>query len=37
MENGETQAWLDVAFASKYISRSEFDNLDGKCEEISNF
>ena len=35
MENGEIQVWLDVALGSEYISKSKFDDLDLKCEEVS--
>ena len=35
MENGETQVWLDVALACRYITIETFTALDSKCEEIS--
>ncbi len=34
MENSETQVWLDVAFASKYISEETYNDLMKKSEEI---
>ena len=35
MENGETQVWLDVALACRYISDETFKQLDDQCEEVS--
>lgn len=35
MENGETQVWLDVALACRYITIETFTALDSQCEEIS--
>lgn len=35
MENGETQVWLDIALACKYISDETFKQLDEQCEEVS--
>lgn len=35
MENGETQTWLEFAYACKYISLEEFQKLNNQAEEIS--
>ncbi len=35
MENGETQVWLDIALACKYISDETSKQLDEQCEEVS--
>ena len=34
-ENGETQTWLEFALACKYIKEVEFNNLNGKCDEVA--
>lgn len=34
MENTETQVWLDVALASKYISQSIYKDYLDKSEEV---
>ncbi|MBI1225997.1 MAG: four helix bundle protein [Bacteroidetes bacterium] len=33
-ETGETQYWLDLLFATNYISQSEFDSLSKDVEEV---
>jgi len=33
-EQAETQHWLDTSLACKYISRQDYGELRGKCEEI---
>jgi four helix bundle protein len=35
IENGETQAWLDASLACKYITESQFNNLNKQSEEVS--
>jgi len=34
MENTETKVWLDFSLACKYISKQEFDEFNGRSEEI---
>ena len=34
-ENGETQTWLEFAFACKYINQETYVSLNDKCEEIA--
>lgn len=34
MENSETQAWLDFAYACKYIDEGKFKDLIYKSEEV---
>jgi four helix bundle protein len=33
-ENTETQVWLDFAYACKYLSKQDYDNLIQRSEEI---
>ena len=34
-ENGETQTWLEFAFACKYLSQEEHERLNNQIEEIA--
>ena len=34
-ENGETQTWLEYAFACEYITEKEFKILNENCEEVA--
>ncbi|MFC1224374.1 four helix bundle protein [Pedobacter sp. BG31] len=34
-ENGETQTWLEFAFACSYISDDEFNRLNDQAEEVA--
>ncbi|MFW0714842.1 four helix bundle protein [Pedobacter sp. N23S346] len=34
-ENGETQTWLEFAFACGYISNDEFEKLNNQAEEVA--
>lgn len=34
MENTETQVWFDFALASRYISKTEYDEFNNRSEEI---
>ena len=35
MENGETQAWLDVSIACEYITNDKYVELNKKSEEVT--
>ena len=34
MENTETQVWLDFSLACEFITKEEFDDFNGRSEEI---
>ncbi len=33
-ENGETQYWLELLFATNFINKTEYDSLWSDCDEI---
>ncbi len=35
MENGETQAWLDVSLACNYITNEKYQELNQQSEEVT--